>query len=109
MRSILLFTARVAREAVAGDPASIVSAVQRLCRLAQQHHSFATQACNEPLNARQKHTQKRIAKEIREVCASLASASSCRTTPRGCTAKLVLPSGYTDDRAQEGFCIPLAA
>lgn len=72
---------------------------------------------NESFNKRQArheaYTEKRekqLEKRITAICAELGNgfAPVFSGDPRGCTVKIQVPSGKTDDWGKEGVCVPTA-
>lgn len=47
-----------------------------------------------------------VERRIKKQCEQFSIVPIFQGDPRGCTVKLKLPSGYTDDWAKEGLCVP---
>lgn len=93
---------------VADNPSHTADHAYHLMKLARSYHILCENACNRDLRAPE---QRRMASiELR--LATLAETILHGTTvllsgdPRGCVVKLKLPSGFTDDFAREGLCVP---
>lgn len=88
----------------------LMDACQRILRIAQRHQNLATEYCNRDLTDRER-------KEYEEGCeAKLVAVNKeyfdgklgwkLSGDPRGCTVKLTVPSGRTNDWGREGICVP---
>jgi hypothetical protein len=74
-----------------------------MVKRAKQHHA----QCEEQSNG----TRQEVSDTLERVITRLAADMGCKGVkfngdPRGCTVKLVVPSGATDDIGQEGICVP---
>lgn len=102
-------------------------AARLLCRHGKTYHSIQEAMCNgvewaqydtnESFNRRQaRHeawTEKRdrqLEKRIRSIVEGLGPGFGVifQGDPRGCTVKVVVPSGRTNDWGREGICVPTA-
>lgn len=73
-----------------------------LIRLANKHHKLMEDACNgDPTPELDE-----VAKRLTETAASMGCGVVLSGDPRGCTVKLVLPNGDTNDWSKEGWCVP---
>lgn len=86
--------------------------LQRLLRLGSTHHGLKLAQCNEAFDT---HMAKRFeAKESRVQASIIAIVKGFGASavfsgdPRGCTVKIVVPDGYTNDWGSEGICVPTA-
>lgn len=43
---------------------------------------------------------------IAKICATFGAKVIFQGDPRGCTVKIVVPDGYTNDWGKEGICVP---
>ena len=106
-----------------------VEAARKLCRLAATHRRLAVAHCNGdyPAGNGERKTEIcplceqswtlgtvkktgcpdcRCESEIKELVAELGLGVKFQGDPRGCTVKLQVPSGPTNDWAQQGLCVP---
>lgn len=74
---------------------------KRLIRLAKRHHRGAEQECNQGGN----HTSA-TKKTIAAALAGSGIVPLFSGDPRGCTVRLTLPSGRTNDFGSSGWCVP---
>ena len=98
-RELVAFAVTMAEEfpRVAGLPAVVL----RLARLSKRHARFQEASCNYGLSAAEEAAERRCEDAIRRVCEPVFSGD-----PRGCTVRLRLRSGRTDDFAGTGVCVP---
>ncbi len=98
------------------------SDVQRLLRFAATHQRLQTDACNGPdysrcrSEAEREYVAKNFAKgtrklekceeKIRLICWTFNAFPVFGEDPRGCTVKIRVPDGTTNDFGQEGICVP---
>ncbi len=78
--------------------------LRELIRLARRHARLQEQACNVPMpEGFDFGCECRIKQVVGNLpgCAVLFSGD-----PRGCTVKLEVPSGKTNDWGREGICVP---
>ena len=87
------------------------SYAKRMMREARRHHELMEIECNE--GALRKPSGEpfprlqRVLDKIKELAAEMGAAGVVFSgDPRGCTVKLVMPDGYTDDWSREGVCVP---
>lgn len=83
-----------------------------LIRLATKYQKMCIDACNHPgceMYDADGETMPRVAK-LEKALSGAAEEHNCKIKfggdPRGCTAKLILPNGDTNDFGGEGWCIP---
>ena len=82
-------------------------AVRLLVKRAKYHQALATRACNTSA-AFERDPSPKLRDEITRLAASLGCMGvKFGGDPRGCTVKLVMPDGYTNDWGREGVCVPL--
>lgn len=75
--------------------------VDKLMENATRHHKACEAYCNTG------HDRSApIEQAIQKLCASLGCEPLFQHDPRGCTVKLKVPSGQTDDFGKEGMCVP---
>jgi hypothetical protein len=78
--------------------------VAELMRLSRRHARLQERACNETVP---EGHDARCEAGIRKLCAQLPGCAPIFSgDPRGCTVKLRLPSGRTDDFGGTGVCVP---
>lgn len=93
--------------------------LQRLLRYGASYHSVQERHCNGdcpyphlPTRAGGENCSKEMALEIKmlEIVKSWGSDFAIKFggDPRGCTVKIVVPDGYTNDWGREGICVPTA-
>jgi len=84
---------------------------RKLINLARRHHKLMEDYCNgievygndaEPLPP-----LRRVTMLLNETAMSVGCSVKFSGDPRGCTVKLVLPSGNTNDWGKEGWCVPI--
>lgn len=94
--------------------------LQRLMRYASTHNRIATHHCNG--DCPYKHSSELAGRETDDWCKKQATVETAITKlvhsfgalvhfggdPRGCTVKVVVPDGYTNDFGREGVCVPTA-
>ena len=78
--------------------------LSKLMKLSQKHHRLQEKACNEDVP--EGHDEK-CEKAICELCSELPGCKPIfGGDPRGCTVKLQVRSGATNDFGREGICVP---
>lgn len=77
--------------------------LQELMRLAKQHGKLQERACN--VQVREGHDAA-CERRIAALCKELGCEPVFQGDPRGCTVKLKVPSGTTNDFGREGICVP---
>ena len=102
------FVAQMAREL----PQLNVAQVIRLCNDLMRHstflHRLAEAACNRELTPREDRQGNRIKQLDTQLCEPHKGLEPIfNSDPRGPSILLRLPSGYTDDWGQRGFCVPV--
>lgn len=97
----LEFAVLMAREfpAVPNLPRMLAS----LLKLSRRHGRLQERACNEQVP---EDHDARCERLIRETCAEIGCGAIFSGDPRGCTVKLTVPSGRTNDWGAEGVCVP---
>jgi hypothetical protein len=103
-RELVSFAVALAEEfpRVAGMPALVL----KLVRLSKRHHRLQELGCNRGLSAAEEAAEKRCEDAIQRLCRGLGCEPVFSGDPRGCTVKLRLPSGRTNDFAGTGLCVP---
>jgi hypothetical protein len=82
------------------------SDIQRLMRYGSTYSRFATDACNRQLTTREEQRWHSIRGKINILCNTFDASVKFQNDPRGCTVKIVVPDGYTNDWGREGICVP---
>jgi hypothetical protein len=97
--------------------------VEALIARAKLHHGLCEDQCNGTNQCRsRKHDQApedcpacdgtgvhgmgTIRKQLREQAADMGCGVRFSGDPRGCTVRLILPDGFTNDWGHEGYCVP---
>jgi len=92
------------------DDKMSVDDMDRIIQIAHTHHHLAEVYCSveltEKQEARREKREQNIEAEITRLCAPYGIVPKFQGDPRGCTVKLKLPSGRTNDWGQEGWCVP---
>ena len=99
----ITFCILMAREIPADAPLVLTDVLHDLMRLARHHKKLQEMACNEPVP--EGHDEK-CEGRIRELCEEINCVPVFSGDPRGCTVKLKVPSGRTNDWGREGICVP---
>lgn len=86
---------------------------ESLIILGKKHHKMMEDYCNGVEIYRADGEPKAPLKKLREHIMLIAQHVGCtgvnfQGDPRGCTVKLVLPDGFTNDWGKEGVCVPNA-
>jgi hypothetical protein len=98
------FFLTMAREYPDANLLDLRDTLAKLCKLSKYHASLQELACNEPVP--EGHDEKCEA-AIRKVCEALPGCEPIFSgDPRGCTVRLRVPSGRTNDWARTGICVP---
>ena len=98
------FVAAMVQEYPAMATGLLLTILDKLMRLSKKHCRLQEQACNEQVP--EDHDAK-CEQKIRELCNQLYGCSPVFSgDPRGCTVKLRVPSGKTNDWGQTGICVP---
>lgn len=87
-----------------GCPLATSQTVRSLMAAARKHHRGCEHECNgdERGATMVRQAERSISATARKIgCGVIFSGD-----PRGCTAKLVMPDGHTNDFGREGLCIP---
>lgn len=79
---------------------------KRLMRYAVTHQCLATNACNRELTEKEIRKQENVQMDIIAICADADVKPVFSGDPRGCTVKLQVPDGTTNDWGREGICVP---
>ena len=78
----------------------------RLLRYGATVGYLAETACNRELTVREIRKDEKAMMDIIEILAPHDCAAKFGGDPRGCTVKITVPDGYTNDMAREGICVP---
>jgi hypothetical protein len=86
---------------------SMLHDIQQVMRNAKTHALLCETMCNRELTAKEQAKLKRLEDGFqlwakRTGCTGVITARD----PRGCTVKLRVKCGFTNDFAQEGICVP---
>jgi hypothetical protein len=79
---------------------------KRIMRFATTHQRLAETACNRELTEREIRKQESVMMDIIALCADADVKPDFSVDQRGCTVKLQVPDGYTNDWGREGICVP---
>ena len=79
---------------------------QRLMRYGATVGYLAETACNRELTEREIRKDEKVQMDIIEILAPHDCSAKFGGDPRGCTVKIAVPDGYTNDMGQEGICVP---
>lgn len=90
--------------------------LQRILRYGATYHGIQERECNGYANtdwgraqeARDKDKARRMEAKLRSETKSFGADVTFGGDPRGCTVKIVVPDGYTNDWGKEGICVPTA-
>lgn len=82
--------------------------LQRLMRYASTHQRLVTGDCNRGLTPAEVAKQFHVCKRITDLVNSVKCGVVFSGDPRGCTVKVVVADGYTNDMGREGICVPTA-
>ena len=55
---------------------------------------------------REEKKSERLEKKVKELCRQFGCVPIMGGDPRGCTIKIKVPDGYTNDWGREGICVP---
>ena len=80
---------------------------RRLMRYAATYHRLQEIDCNRGLTDAERAKEGRVEAAVTKLVAPYGMTPIFSGDPRGCCLKLTLPSGYTDDMAHEGLCVPI--
>jgi hypothetical protein len=80
--------------------------LKRIMRYAATHQRLATEDCNRGLTAIEELKVKNVRAAILNIGLSDGVDARFSGDPRGCTVKLVVADGYTNDWGKEGICVP---
>lgn len=101
------FAATMAREL---PPRWCAEAVVRWCAktraMAATHQRLMLEYCNDGLDERQKHQVDRVRERLARHCEPANVRPVFSGDPRGCTVKLQVPSGRTQDWGEVGVLVP---
>ena len=82
--------------------------LKELIRLARNHEQACVDYCNGKGTGKNIDTYERfISKLLKDKLSGIKP--SFNRDPRGCTVKLILPNGETNDFAKTGYCVPVGA
>ena len=109
-RDKMEFTAILARECPQISALGVVAIAQKLMRLGATFNRMAVEQCNREWTEADEKKRERIRQRIMMLSDDLGFDKTPRfqNDPRGCTVKLRVPSGRTNDWGQEGICVPTA-
>jgi hypothetical protein len=79
---------------------------KRLMRYAATHHRLAEDSCNREWTDQDESKKIRVRKSIQTIIHSHGARVLFNFDPRGCTVKIQVPDGFTNDFGGEGICIP---
>ncbi len=97
------FVAVMTRECPEVRELVLLDALRRLMRLAARHGRLQEEACNHDMpEGYDAATEQRIT----NICAEIGCVPVFSGDPRGCTVKLKVPSGRTNDFCGTGICVP---
>lgn len=80
--------------------------IQRLLRYGATLHRLAETECNRQITEAEIRKQERVQMDVIAILAELDCKAILHGDPRGCTVKIVVPDGYTNDWGKEGICVP---
>lgn len=83
-----------------------INECKRLLRYEATHQRLAVTACNRELTVGEIRKQENVEMDIIAICAPHDVTPDFGGDPRGCTVKLKVEDGYTNDFGQEGICVP---
>jgi hypothetical protein len=92
--------------AMAKHSAATLWDCRRLLRYAATHQRLATEECNRQFTPMDEQKRIRVRQRIRKIAESFGAQARFSGDPRGCTVKLAVPDGYTNDWGKEGICVP---
>lgn len=94
--------------AMAKHSTATMAQLQRLLRYGATYARFATDACNRQLTVAEERKWNNVRGRINIICDRFGCTVHYQNDPRGCTVKVVVPDGYTNDFGNEGICVPTA-
>ena len=104
------FVAVMTRELPKANTLDVIDLCRKLCRLAATHHRIAETVCSVEMTeaeaARLEKKDDRTEARITELCKPYGIMPVFSGDPRGCTVKLKVPSGNTNDWGGVGVCVP---
>ncbi len=83
-----------------------LSDCQRLMRFAATHQRICTDECNREISNGEQAKKIRVQRKIVALCAGFNVKPKFSGDPRGCTVKLQVPDGHTNDWGREGIAVP---
>lgn len=87
--------------------------IDYVARIIMRHSAtlrrIATDECNRPLTEYDRTQEAGATQRISELARSIGCGVVFGGDVSGCLVKLILPDGYTNDFAHEGFCVPTAS
>ena len=81
---------------------------QRIMRYGATYKRLATDMCNREWLPSDEDKKIRTRKAMDKIVKSFGGKLVCAFDPRGCTVKIQVPDGYTNDWGKEGICVPTA-
>jgi len=80
----------------------------RLLRYGATYHRLQETACERMLTDKERKQEVRTEEAIEKLCASFGASVEFQGDPRGCTVKIQVSDGYTNDWGKTGICVPTA-
>jgi hypothetical protein len=80
--------------------------LQRIMRYGSSIGRIAEDQCNRGLTPEEELKLLRLLKKVSTICKSFGAVAVFQNDPRGCTVKIQVPDGYTNDWGREGICVP---
>jgi hypothetical protein len=103
-----LFMIALGRECKALAPYSIRTlAVKIMAHSKAYHRLYTDETCNRPLSEQEKQRKLSAANRLLALCGPENIGVILGGDPRGCTVRLMLPSGASND-LEGKYCVPLA-
>ena len=106
------FIATMVRELPEVRPREVAIFARKLMGLAKTHCRYQVMQCgdgspNQEANCRYaEEREEALEKRIEKLCKKYGTEAVFSGDPRGCTVKVAVPSGNTDDMGREGLCVP---
>ena len=103
------FLVMLARELPNEKDLTIIDLAKQLMKLARKHDRLQVCDCNVGLSDKQRAQEKRIEDKVVELCGTFGFKVKFSGDPRGCTVKLILPSGRYNSfgGAEDGWGVPI--
>ena len=106
------FIAVLTRELPNERPREVAIFARKLMGLARTHCRYQVMQCgdgspNQEANCRYaEEREAALERRIEKLCTKYGVKAVFSGDPRGCTVKVAVPSGNTDDIGREGLCVP---